>query len=45
VVVPSPDTCERPAAHFSGNQPRLQGERERPALLQLADKLNPSYRT
>jgi hypothetical protein len=45
MVVPSPDICERPTALFSGNQPRLQGERERPALLRLADKLDPSYRT
>src|ERR1700758_4866559 len=45
MVVPSPDTCERQAALFTGNEPRLQGQREWPALLRLADKLDPSYRT
>src|SRR5262252_8748890 len=45
MVVPSPDTCERQAAQFTGNMPRLQGQREWPALLRLADKLDPSYRT
>src|SRR5262252_1840114 len=45
MVVPSADTCERQAALFAGNEPRLQGQREWPALLRLADKLDPSYRT
>ena len=45
MVVPSPDTCERQAALFTGNQPRLQGQREWPALLRLVEKLDPSYRT
>jgi len=45
MVVPSPDTCERQAAPFTGNMPRLQGQREWPALLRLAEKLDPSYRT
>ncbi|MBV8131015.1 MAG: class II aldolase/adducin family protein [Alphaproteobacteria bacterium] len=45
MVVPSPETCERQAALFAGNEPRLQGQREWPALLRLADKLDPSYRT
>ena len=45
MVVPSPDTCERQAALFAGNEPRLQGQREWPALLRLADKLDPGYRT
>ena len=45
MVVPSPDTCERQAAQFTGNMPRLQGQREWPALLRLAEKLDPSYRT
>jgi ribulose-5-phosphate 4-epimerase/fuculose-1-phosphate aldolase len=44
IVVPSPDTCERQAAQFSGNMPRLQGQHEWPALLRLADRLDPSYR-
>jgi hypothetical protein len=29
----------------SGNMPRLGGQREWPALLRLADRLDPSYRT
>jgi hypothetical protein len=45
MVVPSPDTCERQAAQFAGNMPRLQGQREWPALLRLCDRLDPSYRT
>lgn len=45
IVVPSPDTCERQAALFAGNEPRLQGQREWPALLRLCDRLDPSYRT
>jgi len=47
IVVPSPDTCERQAAQFPmlGNTPRLGGQREWPALLRLADRLDPSYRT
>jgi len=45
MVVPSPDTCEGQAAQFTGNMPRLQGQREWPALLRLAEKLDPSYRT
>src|SRR5262252_1209855 len=45
MVMPSPDTCERQAALFAGNEPRLQGQREWPALLRLADKLDPGYRT
>ena len=45
MVVPSPETCERQAALFAGNMPRLQGQREWPALLRLCDKLDPSYRT
>src|SRR6516162_3441560 len=46
MVVPSPDTCERQAALFSGNgeMARLAGQREWPALLRLADRLDPSYR-
>jgi ribulose-5-phosphate 4-epimerase/fuculose-1-phosphate aldolase len=44
MVVPSPGTCERQAALFAGNEPRLQGQREWPALLRLADKLDASYR-
>jgi ribulose-5-phosphate 4-epimerase/fuculose-1-phosphate aldolase len=45
IVVPSPETCERQAAQFAGNLPRLQGQREWPALLRLCDRLDPSYRT
>jgi hypothetical protein len=45
MVVPSPDTCERQAAQFAGNMPRLQGRREWPALLRMLDRLDPSYRT
>ncbi|MBO0737464.1 MAG: class II aldolase/adducin family protein [Alphaproteobacteria bacterium] len=44
MVVPSADTCEHQAALFAGNEPRLQGQREWPALLRLADRLDPSYR-
>jgi ribulose-5-phosphate 4-epimerase/fuculose-1-phosphate aldolase len=47
MVIPSPETCERQAAQFAnaGNAPRLGGQREWPALLRLADRLDPSYRT
>ena len=44
MVVPSADTCERQAAQFAGNMPRLQGQREWPALLRLLDRLDPSYK-
>lgn len=44
MVVPSADTCERQAAQFAGNMPRLQGQREWPALLRLADRLDPGYK-
>jgi hypothetical protein len=45
-VVPPPETCERQAAQFanSGNMPRLGGQREWPALLRLAERLDPSFR-
>ena len=42
LVVPSPETCERQAAQFTGNMPRLQGQREWPALLRLCDRLDPA---
>jgi len=47
MVIPSPETAERQAAQFErfGNTPRLGGQREWPALLRLADRLDPSYRT
>jgi ribulose-5-phosphate 4-epimerase/fuculose-1-phosphate aldolase len=45
MVVPSADTCERQAAMFAGNMPRLQGQREWPALLRMLDRLDPSYKT
>jgi ribulose-5-phosphate 4-epimerase/fuculose-1-phosphate aldolase len=44
IVMPSPDTCERQAAMFAGNAPRLQGQREWPALLRMLDRIDPSYR-
>jgi len=44
MVVPSADTCERQAAQFAGNMPRLQGQREWPALLRMLDRLDPSYK-
>src|SRR5579885_2415035 len=45
MVVPSPDTCARQAAMFAGNMPRLQGQREWPALLRMLDRIDPSYRS
>ena len=47
MVIPSPETCERQAAQFErfGNTPRLGGQREWPALLRFADRLDPTYRT
>ncbi len=45
IIVPNTETCERQAAQFAGNMPRLQGQREWPALLRLCDRLDPSYRT
>lgn len=45
IVVPSAATCEKQAAQFSGNMPRLQGQREWPALLRMCDRLDPAYRT
>jgi len=45
MVIPSHETCERQAAQFAGNMPRLQGQREWPALLRLAERLDPGYRT
>jgi ribulose-5-phosphate 4-epimerase/fuculose-1-phosphate aldolase len=47
IVIPDAETCERQAALFanSGNTPRLQGQREWPALLRRCDRLDPSYRT
>jgi ribulose-5-phosphate 4-epimerase/fuculose-1-phosphate aldolase len=45
IVVPLGETCERQAVLFEGaNMARLQGEHEWPALLRLADRLDPSYR-
>ena len=45
IVMPAEDTCERQAAQFAGNLPRLMGQREWPALLRMCDKLDPSYRS
>jgi ribulose-5-phosphate 4-epimerase/fuculose-1-phosphate aldolase len=47
MVIPSPETCEKQAAQFanSGNTPRLGGQREWPALLRLAERLDPGFRT
>ena len=45
IVVPPAATCERQAVQFEGaNMARLPVEREWPALLRLADRLDPSYR-
>ena len=46
IVVPAAETCERQAALFdqSGSNRPLQGQHEWPALLRLADRLDPSYR-
>jgi ribulose-5-phosphate 4-epimerase/fuculose-1-phosphate aldolase len=47
LVFPPEETCEKQAAMFSnsGNTPRLQGQREWPALLRLCDRLDPGFRT
>src|ERR1700680_3157467 len=47
IVVPSRETCERQSAHFAmhGNTPRLGGQHEWPALLRLADRLDPRFPT
>ncbi|HTT80611.1 MAG TPA: class II aldolase/adducin family protein, partial [Stellaceae bacterium] len=45
MVVPSAETCERQAAQFVGNNPRLQGQREWPALLRMLDRIEPGYRS
>jgi ribulose-5-phosphate 4-epimerase/fuculose-1-phosphate aldolase len=46
MVIPSPATCEKQAAQFAtmGNTPRLGGQREWPALLRLAERLDPGFR-
>ena len=46
ILFPSKEACERSAARPRGNQGQLPlaGQREWPALLRLADKLDPSYR-
>ena len=46
IVVPAAETCERQAALFdqSGSNRPLQGQHEWPALLRLADRLDPTYR-
>jgi ribulose-5-phosphate 4-epimerase/fuculose-1-phosphate aldolase len=46
IVIPSVEVRGRQAAQFAdtGNAPRLGGQREWPALLRLADKIDPSYR-
>jgi ribulose-5-phosphate 4-epimerase/fuculose-1-phosphate aldolase len=45
MVLPSADAAEKQAMMFAGNMPRLQGQREWPALLRMCDRLDPSYRT
>jgi ribulose-5-phosphate 4-epimerase/fuculose-1-phosphate aldolase len=47
MVIPTPETCEKQAAQFAtmGNTPRLGGQREWPALLRLAERLDPGFRT
>ena len=42
--VPSPEACERAAQQFHRNG-RVFGQRDWPALLMLADSLDPSYKT
>jgi ribulose-5-phosphate 4-epimerase/fuculose-1-phosphate aldolase len=43
--VPPPEVCEHAAKQFYGNGKRVFGERDWPALIKLADRLDPSYRT
>jgi ribulose-5-phosphate 4-epimerase/fuculose-1-phosphate aldolase len=45
MVLPSAEAAEKQAMMFAGNMPRLQGQREWPALLRLCDRLDSSYRT
>jgi hypothetical protein len=47
IVFPPHEAREQPAARprDANGQPTLAGQREWPALLRLADKLDPSYRT
>jgi ribulose-5-phosphate 4-epimerase/fuculose-1-phosphate aldolase len=46
IVVPSPETCEEQAWLFenTAREPRLQGQREWPALLRMLDRIDPGYR-
>jgi ribulose-5-phosphate 4-epimerase/fuculose-1-phosphate aldolase len=47
IVVPPPATCESQAQLFanSAHEPRLQGQREWPALLRMLDRIDPGYRS
>jgi ribulose-5-phosphate 4-epimerase/fuculose-1-phosphate aldolase len=47
LVFPSEETSEKQAAQFAnaGDNVRLGGQREWPALLRLCDKLDPGFRT
>ena len=47
LVFPPAETCDKQAAQFAnaGDNVRLGGQREWPALLRLCDKLDPGFRT
>ncbi|HVH77208.1 MAG TPA: class II aldolase/adducin family protein [Stellaceae bacterium] len=47
IVVPPPETCESQAQLFANSalEPRLQGQREWPALLRMLDRIDPGYRS
>ncbi|MBV9861457.1 MAG: class II aldolase/adducin family protein [Alphaproteobacteria bacterium] len=46
ILMPPRETCERQSALFAniGNEPRLAGQREWPALLRMVERLDPSFR-
>jgi ribulose-5-phosphate 4-epimerase/fuculose-1-phosphate aldolase len=46
IVVPRAETCESQAQLFENTlrEPRLQGQREWPALLRMLDRIDPGYR-
>ena len=43
--MPPPEVCEHAANQFYGNGKRVFGERDWPALVNIADRLYPDYRT
>ena len=46
ILTPPREVCEQSSRRMAGNgERRLYGQREWPALLRLADRLDPSYRT